>query len=130
MTCSKENIRDRWFLDTCASEHIVNNIKYFQSFGKNDKTESIGTSSENSKIPVLGYGTVKVFQVINGEKIEHKLINVAYAPTNRTNLISGPKAQMSGMSLIFIRGTKLVGKLKRKTVLMGSNANFSISELM
>ena len=72
---------------------------------------------------------MKVSQEINGETYNHELKNVAYAPDSRTNLISGCKAQESGISILFLPGTKMIAKYNGKIVLQGNNINHGIYEL-
>ena len=72
-----------WVLDTGATSHMCNNESYFTSLTKRESAvDGLGSAK------ALGYGTVSVTIIVEGEETSVTLSNTLYIPSLPVNLIS------------------------------------------
>ena len=125
-----DDIKERWFLDSCSSRHLCNERKHFIDYRKLDESEYVNAACEGGNVRVVGIGNVRVSQFINDEKKTTLLKDVGYAPKCRTNLVSMPKAQLAGITVMMeAYSTKMTGKFEGRTVFVGDSESTGICEL-
>lgn len=54
----ESKIRDRWFLDSCASRHLCNNLNNFVEYNPLGSNESVKAACKGANIEVIGFGKV------------------------------------------------------------------------
>jgi transposase InsO family protein len=80
------HLQSSFILDCAATIHVCNDRRRFEAFKEDNEGHLI---TGDSTVPILGYGTVKVnADRPDGSKKLITLLNVAYAPTFLTNLMS------------------------------------------
>ena len=67
-TTPKE-IKNRWFLDSCASRHLCNDREHLIDYRNLKDAEYVNASCEGGNVRVVGVGNLRVRQVINGEEV-------------------------------------------------------------
>lgn len=129
-TSAKGNLRGKWFLDSCASQHMTNDRDALFNFRDANSMDSVSTAAENVGMNIEGYGTVRLEQDVGGRVNIIELRDVAYMPSIRTNLISLSKAQAAGISVMYPpNSTKMIAKKNGSVVMIGSGKKHNICEL-
>ena len=92
---SEYELRDSVLLDSAASDHVTNDSKRLTSYRP---VEEDFVWSGNTKVPILGYGTMKAYGThpITLLQVELELENTVYIPTFHTSLISMKKLRKQG----------------------------------
>jgi hypothetical protein len=92
---SEYELRDSVLLDSAASDHVTNDSKRLTSYRP---VEEEFVWSGNTKVPILGYGTMKAYGThpITLLQVELELENTVYIPTFHTSLISMKKLRKQG----------------------------------
>jgi hypothetical protein len=87
---SEYELRDSVLLDSAASDHVTNDLKRLTSYRP---VEGEFVWSGNTKVPILGYGTMRAYGThpITLLQVELELENTVYIPTFHTSLISMKK---------------------------------------
>lgn len=123
-------ISRRWFLDSCASRHIVNQRELMFNYRSLDKEESVNAAAEGALVRIVGIGSVRVRQDIDGKEYVFVLHDVGYAPKCRTNSVALACAKRKGVAIVFEPGTTTIKGMKNGHVVMvGDIANMGITEL-
>jgi len=88
-------LRDSVLLDSATSDHVTNDSKRLTSYRP---VEEEFVWSGNTKIPILGYGTMRAYgrHPITQQQVELELENTIYIPTFHTSLISMKKLRKRG----------------------------------
>jgi hypothetical protein len=88
-------LRDSVLLDSAASDHVTNDSKRLTSYRP---VEEEFVWSGNTKVPILGYGTMRAYGThpITLLQVELELENTVYIPTFHTSLISMKKLRNRG----------------------------------
>lgn len=82
-----ETHRDAWIADTGANAHIVNDAKWFTQLVPLQM--EIGTADNEGKLLILGGGHVEIsLRNEDGDEIELRLSEAAFAPASTCNLLS------------------------------------------
>lgn len=130
MVHRRNDIRNKWFLDSCASRHLCNVREYFVSYKSLSKGEHVNAACEGATVDVVGVGNVKVSQMIDGKKMTTLLQDVGYAPRCRTNLVSLTKAQRAGVGIYFEPDTmNFTARYGNRKVMVGEGSTIGITEL-
>ena len=93
----------KWFVDSCASQHMCRDIRQFNNIRKLEEPKSIDTAEEGNGLPSRYVGTVNIVSKIDGREVHILLKDVAYVPTIRTNLMSIPTMQRKWFGNSFSR---------------------------
>ena len=94
---SEYELRDSVLLDSAASDHVTNDLKRLTSYRP---VEGEFVWSGNTKVPILGYGTMRAYGThpITLLQVELELENTVYIPTFHTSLISMKKLRNRGFT--------------------------------
>lgn len=98
LSASSGTDKDAWYIDSGASGHMSNNVKYFESM--NDFNDHINTAGEE-KIAVKGSGLVNLDLNVNGKSNAIDVKNVLFVPDLSTNLLSVSEMTSKGNKVIF-----------------------------
>ncbi|UYV76594.1 hypothetical protein LAZ67_14001355 [Cordylochernes scorpioides] len=93
------SIKDVWYLDSGASEHMTNRIDWFSEFNELDEEYQVKLG-DNHVINASGKGTILIACYVDGEWTKGILKNVLYVPENHKNLFSAGAATNLGNKLI------------------------------
>lgn len=127
---SRDGLSDRWFLDSFCTRHITNRRENFVKYRSMNGSDTINAVCDGGKMNVVGFGDVRVNQMIHGKEKVTLLKNVAYVPTCRTNLVSLTRVQRIGDDVSFKGGSnKMVATYKNEVVMVGCSKDINISEL-
>ena len=113
---SLHDITRFWFLDSGCSRHVVNSKKHMFSYVPLKR--KIPIQGISGKVNVIGIGRLCIKQNINGEAVFSVLKEVGYAPRLCTNLISDPKAQEAGLTVIARGHEKIRTALNKNRIVM------------
>lgn len=131
MTYNGSNMKNKWFLDSCASRHLTNQRDSLKDYRKLENTSNIGTAATGTKVSIVGVGSIELEQEIDGVTSKFTLDNVGYAPNLVTNLISAPWAQKSGIYIHLLPGKdgRMEARKDGKTIMKGNSIDDGICEL-
>lgn len=93
-----------WYLDSGASDHLINNKHYFNSIEELKYHISIGVAKTEQDLKGEFVGAVSLFQLLNGKKNNFNLQNVIYVPELRNNLLSVGRIEQSDLRVVFTKG--------------------------
>lgn len=126
-------LSDKWFLDSCASQHMCNNLSAFRTLKHpNNYSSDVETAKNYSNMSSKGVGTVMLQSNLGtGNNNSNVLLkDVAYVPDLRTNLISVAKMQRNGISVSFPPNSNTLIVSKDGSVCMeGTTTTHNIEEL-
>ena len=127
---AEDNIRGKWFLDSCASQHMTNERDVLFNFRDTNTEDSVSTAAEDVGMSIEGYGTIRLKQDVGGCVNVIELQDVAYIPSIRANLMSLSKAQAAGIRVEYPPNTiKMIAKKNGCVVMIGSRKEHNICEL-
>ncbi|KXJ68982.1 hypothetical protein RP20_CCG000687 [Aedes albopictus] len=101
---SRSGHRVRWYLDSGASDHLVNDRKLFTELRPLEEPVEIAVAKDGETIVAKHSGTVKVVSVIGDKTIDCTIKEVLYVPKLRCNLFSVVKVERAGMKIVFEAG--------------------------
>lgn len=114
-----EEADQNWFLESCVTQHVTNqrSILYdYIKIGTDD--EIVNIANRNANLKVEGYGSVRLKQKLNVKRKFIELKEVAYMSNIRTNLVSQPLAQKSGIRIYYPPNTLYMRKFKNEELVM------------
>ena len=124
------SLKDKWFLDSCATQHMTNNKELMFNYMQHDEPTNVGTASMDINMRVVGTGSIMVSQMVNGTEQILELRHVAYVPDIRANLISVTKAQEGGLEILYPpSSTKMIAKYRKEVVMIGNASSYNVCEL-
>lgn len=127
---SNDSMRNKWFLDSCASRHMTNQRDILHNF-VDGQDDTVQTASEDTEMAIVGYGSVRLEQVVDGRRQIIELKDVAYMPGIRTNLVSLPLGQAAGITFEFPGGSnEMRARVGSETLMVGSRKTHTITELV
>ena len=62
MSIGEPEISEKWFLDSCASKHVTDNLNFLSNYQPVESSSYIKSASEESSIEIQGYGSVNLTQ--------------------------------------------------------------------
>ncbi|KAJ3543106.1 hypothetical protein NMY22_g3260 [Coprinellus aureogranulatus] len=92
-----------WLLDSCTTSHICTSREAFSDYRElhNGTVQGIGPNPARA----LGRGTVAVHFTINGQTLRHHLRDVLHVPDAPNCLLSVPRLDEAGGTVVFENGT-------------------------
>jgi len=85
---TEDEMDNKWFPDSCASQHITNQKHLMYEYHPVETGRSIMTAEKKVQMKIEGYRKVRLQQEIEGDVKTIELKNFAYMPSIRTNLMS------------------------------------------
>ena len=76
-----EDISTKWFMDSCATQHMCKQLSYFKTISKCESTRGIDTAGIDSELESNYIGTIEILCTIDKRETLVTLKNVAYVPT-------------------------------------------------
>ncbi|KAH0818916.1 hypothetical protein GEV33_003874 [Tenebrio molitor] len=89
---------EKFIIDSGATDHICNNLSLFESCTDLSTPVQIAVAKLGTSVTATKRGTIKVTTT---QGMEGQLEDVLYAPDVQHNLISVPRIQAKGMTVIF-----------------------------
>lgn len=108
-----------WYLDSAASEHMINRNEFFYEYEEFDEPVNVRVG-DGKFIPGYGSGNIKVELFDGTDWVSNKFLKVLYVPDMACNLFSIGAATAKGCSFEFIeddctirKGGQIVGTGKK-----------------
>lgn len=93
-----------WFLDSGASDHLVNDESYFSVSSELNSPITISVAKSGESLQAFKVGEINVSQTLNGKIVRCVIKNVLYVPHLRKNLLSAGKIEQNGLSIVLNNG--------------------------
>ncbi|KAK9707671.1 GAG-pre-integrase domain [Popillia japonica] len=93
--CSQQSSVN-WFLDSGATDHMVNDIRLFRNLKKNQKSIKIAVAKQGETLEAGCIGDIDIISEVNGKHLKIPIQNVLYVPNLRHNLFSIRKIKEKG----------------------------------
>jgi transposase InsO family protein len=106
-----------WYLDSGASDHMVNDEQYFKDKKRMENPIKIAVAKSGESLKAEYVGDIDVISVVNGKKIKCVVENVLYVPGLKCNLFSVRRMEMIGMKITFEDGNV---RIENKTKLVAT----------
>lgn len=90
-----------WFLDSGATDHMVNDIRLFRNLKKNQKPIKIAVAKQGETLEAECIGDIDIISEVNGKHLKIPIQNVLYVPNLLQNLFSIRKIEEKGMKIVF-----------------------------
>lgn len=114
----------QWFVDSGASEHIVNDRNLFTKLERMETPMEIAVVKNGESVTAKYSGTVVVNSMVENRMIKCTVKNVLYVPEARCNLFSVRKVESAGMTIVFenakvkvFRNSQIVAVGNRRSLL-------------
>lgn len=108
-----------WYIDSGASHHVTCKKEWISDFKEMVEPRDI-TIANQTKLPVLGTGNIKLTTIVNGQKHYVEVRNALYVPGVTTNLLS--------IGQIIKKGNKVNFNDKNCTVINCSGVVIAIAQ--
>jgi hypothetical protein len=115
----------KWYLDSGASDHYINDLELLTNIKKNKKTIKVTSSKRNQDITIEAIGDLKLY-TDEGEALH--LQNVKYMPDVTHNLLSVGRITNGGYEVSFTRNEAIISYGTR-TIVRGIKLENNLYEL-
>ncbi|KAK9709784.1 hypothetical protein QE152_g26402 [Popillia japonica] len=90
-----------WFLDSGATEHMVNNKYLFTALKNLKEPIKIAVAKQGQMLEAHSVGNIDIISEVNGKQMKIPVQNVLYVPDLLNNLLSIRKLEDKGMRITF-----------------------------
>lgn len=105
-----------WYLDSGATEHMINTDQFFVKNWQLEKEVRISVAKNGQVITAQTAGNIKGKILVDGKLETCTVTNVLYVPELKHNLVSVRRLEMLGLKIIFennkatiSKGDKIIG---------------------
>ena len=109
----------RWYLDSGASDHMVNRKEIFKNLEMLDEPVCIATAKKGVNLVAKQRGEINVYSFVDGKKIEIRMENVLFVPELTLNLMSLRRLENSDKKVVFHKGKVTVEDADQGVVATG-----------
>lgn len=114
--CSSEVTSINWCIDSGATEHMVNNEKYFAELKSLKTPMKIGVAKNGITLAATKIGTIHGNVIVDGKWQQCTVENVLYIENLQCNLFSVRRLEEAGLKTVFADGKVSVYKGNRKLI--------------
>lgn len=120
-----------WFVDSGASEHMVNSEEYFDDSRELEKPTRVVVAKSGVELQATRVGTVRGHSIVNGQRVEYTFRDVLFVPDLQANLFSVTKVVDLKLKVIFENSIcKIVKRDKEVAIAIRDNKLYELKILL
>lgn len=120
-----------WFVDSGASEHMVNSEEYFDESRELEKPTRVVVAKSGVELQATRVGTVRGHSIVNGQRVEYTFRDVLFVPDLQANLFSVTKVVDLKLKVIFEHSIcKIMKRDKEVAIAIRENKLFELKILL
>lgn len=120
-----------WFVDSGASEHMVNSEEYFDDSRELEKPTRVIVAKSGVELKATRVGTIRGHSIVNGQRVEYTFRDVLFVPDLQANLFSVTKVVDLKLKVIFENSIcKIVKRDKEVAIAIRDNKLYELKILL